>query len=203
MEGGGEGRRERSQRDLCQKYYLGKKWFDLFLFHAVSFGPVYFSFPPHHGSWLVHKYPSCAWSPLSGGLCLYACCQELSGVCYSLLVPPASGLAIQRRNSIWKLSWFFPLVFPVFSSLSVYYDFVTGENRINSERKGHEVRLSEGFVSSERERQEVKAHSPGRKDWCVSDQCRPLCWNGDSGRVDRGRKKEPLHLKAKKKQTLS
>lgn len=144
-----------------------------------------------------------AWSPLSGGLCPYACCQELAGVCYSLLVPPASGLAIQRWNSIWKLSWFFPLVFPVFSSLSVYYDFVTGENRINSKRKGHEVRLSEGFVSSERERQEVKAHSPGRKDWCVSDQCRPLCWNGDSGRVDRGRKKEPLQLKAKKKQTLS
>lgn len=28
---------ERSQRDLCQKHYLGRKWSDLFMMHTVSF----------------------------------------------------------------------------------------------------------------------------------------------------------------------
>lgn len=56
----------------------------------------------------------------------------------------------------------------------MYYYFVIGKNRINSKRKGHEVRLSEAFVSGKRERQGVRVHSLGSKDWCVSDQCKPL-----------------------------
>lgn len=68
---------------------------------------------------------------------------------------------------------FFPRRFPMFSSLSTCY-FIIGKHRINSKRKGHEGSLSEGCVSGKRERQGLRAHSLGSKDWRVSDQCKLL-----------------------------
>lgn len=131
-------KREKYQRDLCQKYYLREKWFDLFIFQCMQWVLVQctFHFLPTMGHGLFTSTPLCmvpsAWRAVPPSL--------LPGAGWSsLLVPPASGLVMQR-NKVWKLAWFYSLGFPVFSSLNMYYYFVPGENRINSKRKDHDVR---------------------------------------------------------------
>lgn len=70
MEWGEEGKkREISERPLSKILFKGKMvWSFHISMHAVGFGPVYFSFPPHHGSWLVHEHPL-----MHGPLCVEGC----------------------------------------------------------------------------------------------------------------------------------
>lgn len=64
-------KREKYQRDLCQKYYLREKWFDLFIFQCMQWVLVQctFHFLPTMGHGLFKSTPLCmvpsAWrSPL-------------------------------------------------------------------------------------------------------------------------------------------
>lgn len=131
-------KREKCQRDLCQKYYLREEWFDLFIFQRMQWVLFQCTYPllPTMGHGLFTSTPL-----MHGPLWVEGCAPSPAARSgwSSLLVSPASVLVIQR-NSIWKLAWFYSLGFPVFSSLNMYYYFVAGENRINSKRKGHEVR---------------------------------------------------------------
>lgn len=68
--------------------------------------------------------------------------------------PPASSLLFKEETTFesWP-DFFFPVGLScIFFTERVIRCIIIGESRINSKKKGHEVRPSEGFVSCERER---------------------------------------------------
>lgn len=76
-------------------------------------------------------------------------------LCWSALLGHQPPACCSKKKQYLKagLIFFFPVGLScIFFTEHVIRCIIIGQNRINSKKKGHEVRPSEGFVSCERER---------------------------------------------------
>lgn len=89
-------KREKCQRDLCQKYYLREKWFDLFIFQRMQWVLFQCTYPllPTMGHGLFTSTPL-----MHGPLWVEGCAPSPAARSgwSSLLVPPASGYSEKQH----------------------------------------------------------------------------------------------------------